>query len=253
ARETFPSAILPPGGVEIAAESETIQGLLMPQVARQAQVERLPMADILNVELRTQTGKRRNWRMRCQGKLPGIVYGHGEEPVMVSVPADQLRATLRHGHKVVDLQGAATGQALLQDVQWDAFQQHLVHVDLLRVDANERVTVEVPLLLKGEAPGEHEGGVVVHVVHHVEIETSPIHIPEALHININQLKLHGALRLSDIYDMPEGAVLVEEPETVAVHCEEPAAETEESELAATGAEPELIGRKSDEEGEAAQE
>ena len=68
---------------------------------------------------------------------------------MLTIPADQLRATLRHGHKVVDLAGDASGQALLQDVQWDAFHQHLVHVDLLRVDANERVTVEVPLLLMG--------------------------------------------------------------------------------------------------------
>jgi large subunit ribosomal protein L25 len=204
------------------------------------------MPDILNVEKRTETGKRRNWRMRCAGKLPGIIYGHGEEPVMVAIPADELRATLRHGQKVVDLAGAASGQALLQDVQWDVFQQHLVHVDLLRVDANERVTVEVPLLLKGEAPGEHDGGVVVHLLHYVEIETSPIAIPEALHININQLQLHGALKVSDVYDLPAGATLVTDADDVAVHCEEPAAEPEE-ETATTGVEPEVIGRKADDE------
>lgn len=206
------------------------------------------MADTLQVQKRTSTGKRNNWRLRCTGHLPGIIYGHGEEPVMVAIPADQLRATLRHGHKVVDLAGDASGQALLQDVQWDAFQQHLVHVDLLRVDANERVTIEVPLLLKGEAPGEHEGGVVVHLVHYVEIETSPIHIPEALHININHLALHGSLTLADVYDLPEGATMVTDAKTVAVQCEEPAAELEE-EVAAAGAEPEIIGRKA-EEGEA---
>lgn len=207
------------------------------------------MADVLQVEQRTTTGKRSNWRMRCQGKLPGILYGHGEAPVMLSVPADQLRATLRHGHKVVDLAGAASGQALLQDIQWDAFQQHLVHVDLLRVDANERVTVEVPVLLKGEAPGEHHGGVVAHLVHHVEIETSPISIPEALHININHLELHGSLTLADIYDLPEGAALVTDAKTVAVQCEEPAVD-EEEEVAAAGVEPEVIGRKADEDEEA---
>ncbi len=210
------------------------------------------MADILNVEKRTTTGKRSNWRMRCEGKLPGIIYGHGEEPVMVTIPADQLRATLRHGQKVVDLAGAASGQALLQDVQWDAFQQHLVHVDLLRVDANERVTVEVPLLLKGEAPGEHEGGVVVHMVHYVEIETSPISIPEALHININHLQLHGSLKVGDVYDLPQGATLVTDADDVAVQCEEPAAEPEE-ELAAAGAEPEIIGRKAEDEDAAEKE
>ena len=207
------------------------------------------MSDMLQVEKRDFKGKRRNHRLRLEGKLPGIIYGHGEEPLSVIVPADQLRATLRHGHKVVDLQGAASGQALLQHVEWDVFQQHLIHVDLLRVDASERVTVEVPLLLRGEAPGEKEGGVVVHLEHYVEIETSPIAIPESLHININHLALHQSLTMADIMDMPAGATLVTDPETVAVQCEEPAPEEEEGGLAA-GAEPEVIGRKATEEEEA---
>ena len=130
----------------------------------------------------------------------------------MTVPADQLRATLRHGHKVVDLAGDAIGQALLQDVQWDAFQQHLIHVDLLRVDANERVTVEVPLLLKGEAPGEQEGGVVVHLVHYVEIETSPIAFPKRCTSTSTTCELHGSLTVGDIYDLPEGATLVTDAE-----------------------------------------
>jgi large subunit ribosomal protein L25 len=187
--------------------------------------------------------------LRLEGKLPGIIYGHGEEPLSVIVPAEQLRATLRHGHKVVDLAGAETGQALLQNVQWDTFQQHLLHVDLLRVDASERVTVEVPLLLRGEAPGEHEGGVVEHQIHYVEIETSPIAIPEALHLNINHLGLHQSLTVGDIVDLPEGATLVTDAKTVAVTCEEPAPELEEESLAA-GVEPEVIGRKAEEDEEA---
>lgn len=207
------------------------------------------MSDTLTVQQRDFTGKRRNHRLRLEGKLPGIIYGHGEAPQSVIVPADQLRATLRHGHKVVDLAGAASGQALLQHVEWDTFQQHLIHVDLLRVDASERVTVEVPLLLRGEAPGEKEGGVVAHLLHYVEIETSPIAIPESLHININHLALNQSLTVADILDLPEGATLVTDPETVAVQCEEPAPE-EEAEAVAAGAEPEVIGRKASEDEEA---
>ena len=206
------------------------------------------MSDTLQVEKRDFTGKRRNHRLRLEGKLPGIIYGHGEKPLSVIVPAEQLRATLRHGQKVVDLAGAETGQALLQNVQWDTFQQHLLHVDLLRVDASERVTVEVPLLLRGEAPGEHEGGVVEHHIHYVEVETSPIAIPEALHLNINHLGLHQSLTVGDIVDLPEGATLVTDAKTVAVTCEEPAPELEEESLAA-GVEPEVIGRKADEDEE----
>lgn len=205
------------------------------------------MSDILQVEKRDFKGKRRNHRLRLEGKLPGIIYGHGEEPISVVVPADQLRATLRHGHKVVDLAGAASGQALLQDIQWDTFQKHLIHVDLLRVDASERVTVEVPLLLRGEAPGEKEGGIVAHVLHYVEIETSPIAIPEALHININHLALNQSLTLAAITDLPAGATLVTDVDTVAVQCEEPAPELDEDLAGAGAIEPEIIGRKAEDE------
>jgi large subunit ribosomal protein L25 len=209
------------------------------------------MAETLQVEKRTKTGKLNNRRLRCEGRLPAVLYGHGKDSVNLIVPADQLRTTLRHGGKVVELAGDASGQALLQHVEWDTFQQHLLHVDLLRVDASERVEVEVPLLLHGEAPGEHEGGVVEHLLHYVEIETSPIAIPEALHININRLKLHDALTVSDIMDLPAGAKLVTDAKAVAVHCIEPAPEVEEEDAAA--AEPELIGRKADEDEEGEKE
>jgi large subunit ribosomal protein L25 len=209
------------------------------------------MAETLQVEKRTKTGKLHNRRLRIEGRLPAVLYGHGEESVSLVVPADQLRATLRHGGKVVELAGDASGQALLQHVEWDTFHQHLIHVDLLRVDATERVEVEVPLLLHGEAPGEREGGVVEHLLHYVEIETSPIAIPEALHVNINHLKLNGSITVSEITDMPAGATLVTDAKTVAVHCIEPAPEVEEE--AAGAAEPEVIGRKAEDEEEGAKE
>jgi large subunit ribosomal protein L25 len=209
------------------------------------------MAETLQVKKRQQTGKLNNRRLRREGHLPAILYGHGEETVMLTLPAEQLETTLRHGAKVVELAGDATGQALLQDIKWDTFQQHVLHLDLLRVDASERVTVEVPLHLRGEAPGEHEGGVVEHLVHYVEIETSPANIPEALHIKINKLALNGELKVSDIIDLPPGATLVTESDTIAVKCVEPTPEEEEEPLAAGAAEPEVIGRKAsdDEEGE----
>jgi large subunit ribosomal protein L25 len=208
------------------------------------------MAETLQVKKRKDTGKLNNRRLRREGHLPAILYGHGEEAVMLTLPAEQLEATLRHGAKVVDLAGDASGQALLQDIHWDTFQKHVLHIDLLRVDASERVTVEVPLQLRGEAPGEHEGGIVEHLIHYVEIETSPVNIPEALHIKINKLALHGTLTLADIVDMPEGATLITDAKSIAVQCVEPAAEEDEDALAAAGvAEPEVIGRKADDESE----
>ena len=102
-------------------------------------------------------------------------------------------------------------------------------------------------LRTGEIAGEKEGGIVVHLLHYVEIETSPIAIPESLHININHLGLHQSLTAADIVDLPAGATLVTDPETAAVECEEPAPEAEEEGLAAGAVEPEVIGRKAAEE------
>ena len=112
----------------------------------------IAMSDQLRVETRKSLGKRNNERLRRSGRLPAVLYGHGEEVVNLSLAADQLEASLRHGAKVVDLDGAASGKALLQDVQWDTFFQQVLHVDLLRVRAGEKVHVDVPIELRGEAP-----------------------------------------------------------------------------------------------------
>lgn len=211
------------------------------------------MSEVLEVAVRKTRGKLRNRRMRQSGGLPAILYGHGQEPLSVTVPMDQIEATLRHGAKVVDLKGAADGQALLQEIQWDTYQQHVLHVDLLRVDASDRVTVEVPLALRGEAPGEREGGVVELLLHSVEIETSPAAIPDHLHLNVNKLHLDGELTVSDIEDLPEAAKVLLEPDATLVQCTLPAeVPEEEEEAAAGGEEPEVIGRKEDE-GEQAEE
>jgi large subunit ribosomal protein L25 len=101
------------------------------------------MADLLHVKKRTAYGKRNNVRLRRQGHLPAVLYGHGEEAVSLMLAADEFEASLRHGAKVVDLDGDASGKALLQDVQWDTFFQHVLHVDLLRVRAGERAQTRI--------------------------------------------------------------------------------------------------------------
>ena len=208
------------------------------------------MSEVLEVQQRDALGKLNNRRLRRQGKMPAVLYGHGKDPLSLAVPAEQLDATIRHGAKVVELKGAADGQALLQDVQWDVFQQHVLHVDLLRVEASDRVKVEVPLSLRGEAPGESEGGVLEHVTHFVEIETSPASIPDGLHVCINELHLGGTLRLADIEDLPGGATIVGDDQQPVVNCVEPTVQPDEEEAVAGAVEPEVIGRSEDEEAEA---
>lgn len=207
------------------------------------------MSDVIEVTTRESLGKLNNRRLRAEGIVPAVLYGHGEASLSLQLAATQLRASLRHGAHIVELQGAAKGQALLQDIQWDTFQQHILHVDLLRVDAKELVKVEVPIVLRGSAPGENEGGVIEFLQHSIEIETSVMTVPESLHMSVNDLHLGSSLKAADLDDMPEGATVVGNAEAVIVQCVEPKVIVEEEETGVTGAEPEVIGQKSDEDGD----
>jgi large subunit ribosomal protein L25 len=212
------------------------------------------MADLIRVEQRQKFGKRNNVRLRRAGRLPAVLYGHGEEPVSLTLASDQFEASLRHGAKVIDLDGAASGKALLQEVQWDTFFQQVLHVDLLRVRAGEKVKVDVPIELKGEAPGVRDGGVIEQVVHSIEIEVALDVIPDKLHISIKGLQVGGHLTLKDIMDLPPGAQILDDEDLMVVHCVEPVVEEEEAPIGeAAAAEPEVIAKgKAEEEGEDAE-
>jgi len=124
----------------------------------------------------------------------------------------------------------------------------VLHVDFLRVDADQRIEVTIEVQLRGVAPGVKEGGVLDHVTHRVEIEVLASDIPEILHVNVNGLHLGGSILANQMEDLPAGARLITPGDAVLVQCVEPAAEKEEVELA-EAAEPELIGGKPDEAGE----
>ncbi len=112
------------------------------------------------------------------------------------------------------------------------------------------MTVEVPIELKGEAPGVNDGGIIEHLIHSVEIEVPLDLVPEKLHIRIGQLQIGGELCIKDISDLPAGATVNADPDEVVVHCSLPVTEEEEAGEEGTGAEPEVIAKgKEKEEGE----
>jgi large subunit ribosomal protein L25 len=207
------------------------------------------MPDPLEVQARPQVGKRYSRRLRAEGKLPAVLYGHGEGSVSLTVKGDQLRSVLRHGGQIVELKGEASGQALVQDTQWDTFGNRILHVDLLRVDAKELLHVEVPIETRGDAPGENEGGLLEHVRHTVEIETTPANIPEKLFLDTSGLHINESLTAADLDALPEGVKLLTEPERVIINCTQPVPEADEEDAGITAAagEPEVIGAKAEEE------
>jgi len=205
------------------------------------------MTDVLNVQIREQIGTNAVKKVRSAGFTPAVLYGHGQASVSLSVPQDQLQAAIRHGSQLVELQGEVQDSALIREVQWDTFGHNVLHFDLVRVRAGEKVEVTVALTLRGEAPGIKDGGVVEHLLHEVEMECPAGSIPSEIEININHLELGDAVKVSDL-ELPSGASLVTDGDIVVVHCVEPTVVEEEAAEAVPG-EPEVIGARDEEESE----
>lgn len=202
------------------------------------------MTDVLHVELREQIGTAATRRLRKAGKVPGVLYGHGEQNLHLAVPAADVAALIRHHGKTVQLAGAANEHALVNEMQWDPLGIDVLHLDLIRVNLKEMVDVTVPVRLHGEPVGVREGGILLENVHEVDIRCSAGAIPEDIGLSVGGLKLGESLTAAQL-ELPEGVELVTDPETVIAHVEAPRAGRDE-EGAAAGGEPEVIGRPAEE-------
>ena len=212
------------------------------------------MAEVFEVTRRDAFGSQNTRRLRRDGQIPAILYGHGKENVPLAVPSGQVQNAIRQSAKLIDLQGDVKETALIREVQWDALGDNIIHLDLTRVSATETVTVNVALETRGTAAGINSGGVIKTLVHTVEIECRADSIPEKLVLNINQLELNESLTVADL-EIPDGMNVSLPSDSLLVQCVEPTIELEPEEEGdpeavedTSGAgEPEVIGRK--EEGE----
>jgi large subunit ribosomal protein L25 len=199
----------------------------------------------LTAERRPQRGSAECRRLRRRGIIPGNLYGHGQEALPIAAPAEAINALVMHGHRVVGLEFDGSSEtAMFQEVQWDALGSHIQHFDLLRVDAQERVTVDVPIELKGTAPGAMSGaGMLEQPLHELTIECPAIQMPDAIVVRIGELQLGQAIHVRDL-QLPEGVTALTPPDQVVVQVVHAAEAPEVEEEGLPGpAEPELVGRK----------
>ena len=205
------------------------------------------MSDSVEVKLRKETGTRASRKLRREGLVPAVLYGHGEKCVDLVTTREAVRAAVRHGSRIVELKGAVKTGALIRELQWDTFGVEPVHIDFLRVSATDRVKVKVPVDLKGECPGLRAGGVVNLILHEIELECRADAVPEKIHAAVGKLQLGGTIKVHDL-ELPAGAKALVDADDAVVTCTVLVEKGEE--VATGGAEPELIGRKPAEEGEA---
>ena len=183
------------------------------------------MADVkLAAETRTEFGKGAARRIRRENKVPAVVYGHGADPVHITLPGHELQLALRTANVLLtlDIEGK-TQLAIPKAVQRDAIKGFLEHVDLLTVKRGEKVTVEVYVHTEGElAPGAF---LLEHVLSTLTVEAEATHIPESVTVSIAGLEAGAAILAKDI-PLPEGTTLVIDEDAVvlqvlAAQAEEP--------------------------------
>jgi large subunit ribosomal protein L25 len=209
----------------------------------------------LAVAKRSVKGSTACRRLRRAGKIPGVVYGHQIDPLAIEVAWDSLAPVLKAGTRVVDLDVEGdVEKAMFRDIQWDTFGSEVNHIDFLRIDPNDRVEVEVPIVLKGTAPGVLAGGVLDFHLHSVTIECLAIAIPDNIPVKVADLQIEQAIHVREL-ELPPNTVVKNDPETVVVqvkHIVEVVEPTAEGAAEPGPTEPEIVGRKvkETEEGEA---
>ncbi len=201
----------------------------------------------LTVEVRKGTGKGASRKIRSEGKVPGICYGHGlTAPVNVSVDPKALKASLdpiRGQNTIISvtLADGAKNQtltALLWEWQVHPLRRNVIHVDLIAIDPEKPITVEVPVELEGKAVGTVDGGQVHVVLRTVPIKCKPAEIPTKFTLDITSLKIGDAMHVSDL-TVPPGMELAVPATYSIVSCVAPKAEkVAEEEVLAVGAEGE---------------
>ena len=205
---------------------------------------------LLKAEVRELTGTKTVRKVRKQGRIPAIMYGHKEEPVAISLDAHNLIVGLHHGHRLIDVQiGRKKEKTIIKELQYDHLGKNIIHADLMRVDVGEMVKVTVPIELKGTAAGTHEGGIIEEHTDHLEIECKVTDIPETIVVSVKDVHVGSTLHAGEI-ELPDGMNLVSSPETLLVTCHlVSAAKTTEELEEETPVAPEVIGEAKEPEAE----
>jgi len=176
----------------------------------------------LTTEERTEFGKGASRRLRRAGRIPAVLYGHGTDPVHLSLPGHQTQLALRQANALLtlDLPAGTDQLALPKQVQRNPVKDTIEHVDLIIVRRGERVTVEVALLVVGEVKGE---AMIVQDQTSLTIEAEATSIPPHIEIDISALEIGDAVYAKDLI-LPAGVVFPGEPDDLMLSIQAPQAQ-----------------------------
>lgn len=175
----------------------------------------------MKIETRIGTGKGVSRKLRAAGRIPGIVYGRGVEPVPVSLDPKALNAAIAGEgglNNLITLEGGGDLDkvvVIVAEIQRDSLKRTPEHVDLHRVNMTEAVRINVPVSFLGTAPGVKEGGIMDVHHHTLHIECLPTQIPEHIEVDLSKLQIGHAIHVDEVA-LPAGVKCLDNPKTVIV-------------------------------------
>jgi large subunit ribosomal protein L25 len=156
-------------------------------------------------ETREETGKESAKKFRRQGKIPSVLYGHGFQPIPISLEDRAFKALLRHEkglHGLVELNiaGREDGKhtVVVKEIQRHPLKDEILHVDFQKIRSDEELTAEVPLQFSGEAAGVKAGGIMQHYIYELTVQCLPLDLPEVIEVDVSGLQLKENLRVQDL-------------------------------------------------------
>lgn len=210
-------------------------------------------APVLSATRRERLGSRYARRSREAGRLPAVLYGHGQPPLPIEVDAREALSHINKGEKVFQLQLDGAQQKdllLLKDLQYDYLGAGIVHADFARVNLDERVHTRVHIRLIGEAAGLKEAGtVLMHPATEIEIECTLRNMPDEIEVDISHLEVGDSVTAAEVKLPLESMKLLSDPSTTLAHITHAKVATTDEEAAVEGAaQPEVITERKAEEG-----
>jgi len=201
---------------------------------------------VIEAQKRVKIDKASRSALRKEGKVPAIFYSKHHEPMPVQFSERSIHPyvfTAKTSLITLNVEGQEELDCIIKDVQFDPVSEKIVHIDLLGLKKGEKIQIEVPVQLVGNAIGIKEGGILQHTLHKVQIECLPVDIPEHLEIDVTDLKLGHAIHAGDLKF--DNFILLNSPEAIIAAVTHPKIEKEETPAAGEtpeAVEPEVISK-----------
>lgn len=208
----------------------------------------------LTASARAETGKGVARRLRAAGQVPAVIYGHNRQPQSLALNARDLERLLERisaANTVVEVTlDGQSARTLIREIQRHPFKRHVLHVDFQELVAGEKVTVQVPVVIVGTAPGVREGGVMDQVLYSIAVECDPANMPNHIDVDVSEVTLGVSLHVRDL-QLPPGITVLDDPDAsvLTVQVLRAGVDTIEPVEEEAPAEPEVIRAKKEEDDE----